>query len=209
MDYNKYFDHTILKADASEDMVKKVVEEAVSNNLMSVCVNQYRTKMVADMLKGTDIKICTVVGFPLGAVSSEVKVFETEKAIEDGADEIDMVINIGAVKDKDFEYVKNDIRMVRNACAGKVLKVIIETCLLTDEEKVEVCKIARNEGADFVKTSTGFSTAGALVRDVELMRMTVGEEMGVKASGGIRDTKTADEMIKAGANRLGTSKLLV
>ena len=207
--YSKYFDHTILKPEASEEMVKKVVKEAVDNNLMSVCVNQYRTKMVAEMLKGTDIKTCTVVGFPLGAVSSEVKAYETEMAVKDGADEIDMVINIGAVKDGNYGYVEDDISIVRKSCEGKILKVIIETCLLNDEEKIKVCQIAKKAGADFVKTSTGFSTGGAVAYDVKLMRDTVGAEMGVKASGGIRDSETARKMIDAGANRLGTSKLLV
>ena len=207
--YSKYFDHTILKPEASEEMVKKVVKEAIDNNLMSVCVNQYRTKMVAEMLKGTDIKTCTVVGFPLGAVSSEVKAYETEMAVKDGADEIDMVINIGAVKDGNYGYVEDDISIVRKSCEGKILKVIIETCLLNDEEKIKVCQIAKKAGADFVKTSTGFSTGGAVAYDVKLMRDTVGAEMGVKASGGIRDSETARKMIDAGANRLGTSKLLV
>lgn len=207
--YSKYFDHTILKPEASEEMVKKVVKEAIDNNLMSVCVNQYRTKMVVEMLKGTNIKTCTVVGFPLGAVSSEVKAYETEMAVKDGADEIDMVINIGAVKDGNYGYVEEDIRKVRKSCEGKILKVIIETCLLSDDEKIKVCQIAKRAGADFVKTSTGFSTGGATEQDVRLMRETVGEDMGVKASGGIRDTETARKMIKAGASRLGTSALLV
>lgn len=207
--YSKYFDHTILKPEASEEMVKKVVKEAIDNNLMSVCVNQYRTKMVVEMLRGTNIKTCTVVGFPLGAVSSEVKAYETEMAVKDGADEIDMVINIGAVKDGNYGYVEEDIRKVRKSCEGKILKVIIETCLLSDDEKIKVCQIAKRAGADFVKTSTGFSTGGATEQDVRLMRETVGEDMGVKASGGIRDTETARKMIKAGASRLGTSALLV
>lgn len=208
-DISEFFDHTILKSDADTEQVKKVVAEAVRNGLASVCVNQYRTKMVAELLKGSKVKTCTVVGFPLGAVTSEVKAFETVQAVKDGADEIDMVINIGAMKDKDYNYVLEDIKAVRKACKGKTLKVIIETCLLSDEEKVKACEMAKEAGADFVKTSTGFSTGGARPEDVQLMRNTVGNEMGVKASGGIRDIDTAKDMIKAGATRLGTSKLLV
>lgn len=206
---SEFFDHTILKSDADTEQVKKVVAEAVRNGLASVCVNQYRTKMVAELLKGSKVKTCTVVGFPLGAVTSEVKAFETVQAVKDGADEIDMVINIGAMKDKDYNYVLEDIKAVRKACKGKTLKVIIETCLLSDDEKVKACEMAKEAGADFVKTSTGFSTGGARPEDVQLMRNTVGNEMGVKASGGIRDIDTARDMIKAGATRLGTSKLLV
>lgn len=206
---SEFFDHTILKSDVDTEQVKKVVAEAVRNGLASVCVNQYRTKMVAELLKGSKVKTCTVVGFPLGAVTSEVKAFETVQAVKDGADEIDMVINIGAMKDKDYNYVLEDIKAVRKACKGKTLKVIIETCLLSDDEKVKACEMAKEAGADFVKTSTGFSTGGARPEDVQLMRNTVGNEMGVKASGGIRDIDTARDMIKAGATRLGTSKLLV
>jgi deoxyribose-phosphate aldolase len=206
---SKYFDHTILKPDADVAQVKSVVAEAIQNGLASVCVNQYRTKMVAELLKGSDVKTCTVVGFPLGAVDSEIKAYETSKAIADGANEIDMVINIGAVKDKNYEYVLNDIKAVRDACTGKILKVILETCLLDDEEKIKVCELAKEAGADFVKTSTGFSTSGAKTEDVRLMRKTVGESMGVKASGGIRDIETAEKMIEAGATRLGTSKLIL
>ena len=209
MNKSKYFDHTILKPDADYAQVLKVVNEAKKNNLASVCVNQYRTRMVADMLKDSDVKTCTVVGFPLGAVCSEVKAFETLMAIKDGADEIDMVINIGAMKDKNYAYVLADIKSVREACTGKILKVIIETCLLTDEEKVKVCELAKEAKADFVKTSTGFSTNGAKVEDVRLMKKTVGDDLLVKASGGIRDEETAKKMIEAGASRLGTSKLLV
>lgn len=205
----KFFDHTILKPDADATQVKEVITEAVRNGLASVCVNQYRTKMVADLLKGSDVKTCTVVGFPLGAVTLEVKAFETRQAVEAGADEIDMVINIGAIKDKNYDYVLNDIKAVREQCIGKTLKVIIETCLLSEEEKIKACELAKEAGADFVKTSTGFSTGGAKIEDVRLMRKIVGDEMGVKASGGIRDINTATDMIKAGATRLGTSKLLI
>lgn len=205
----KYFDHTILKADATEAQVAKICEEALENKFASVCVNQYYTKFVAEKLKGSDVDVCTVVGFPLGMSDTRVKAFETKAAIEDGATEVDMVINVGALKDKKYDYVLNDIKTLKEVC-GKdvVLKVIIETCLLTDEEKVKACELSKEAGADFVKTSTGFSTAGAKAEDVALMRKTVGPEMGVKASGGIHSAEEAQAMIDAGANRLGTSATL-
>lgn len=205
----KYFDHTILKADATEAQVAKICEEALENDFASVCVNQYYTKFVAQKLKGSDVKVCTVVGFPLGMSDTRVKAFETKTAIEDGAEEIDMVINIGALKDRKDDYVLNDIKTLKEVC-GKdiVLKVIIETCLLNDEEKVRACELAKEAGADFVKTSTGFSTGGAKAADVALMRKTVGSEMGVKASGGIHTAEEAEIMIESGANRLGTSATL-
>jgi deoxyribose-phosphate aldolase len=206
---NKYFDHTILKPDATKEAVLQVVEEAKQYNLASVCVNQYRTKMVADLLKGTDVKVCTVIGFPLGAVDTKVKVFETTQAISDGAEEIDMVINIGAMKDGDYEYVREEIRAIKDACKDNVLKVIIETCLLTEEEIVKACELAVEAGADFVKTSTGFSTGGATAEAVALMKQTVGTQAKVKASGGIRDLERAKAMVEAGADRIGASKLLV
>lgn len=203
---SKYFDHTILKADATESEVAKICDEAKEHNFASVCVNQYYTAFVADKLKGTDVLTCTVIGFPLGMTSTEVKCMETRAAIADGAQEIDMVINVGALKDKKYDYVREDIRRVKEACTDKAkLKVIIETCLLTDEEKVKVCELSKEAEADFVKTSTGFSKGGATAADVKLMRDTVGSEMGVKASGGIRDKQTAQSMIDAGASRLGTS----
>lgn len=207
--FSKYFDHTILKPEADRRQVKRVVEEAIANDFASVCVNQYRTKMVSELLKNTGIMTCTVVGFPLGAADSEVKAFEAGRAVADGADEIDMVINIGALKDGDYDYVLNDIRLVRESCAGKTLKVIIETCLLTDEEKVKACELAMAAGADFVKTSTGFSNGGAKAEDVRLMKQTVKDGMKVKASGGIRDLDTAESMIEAGASRLGTSSIVI
>ena len=205
----KYFDHTILKADATEAQVAKICEEALENNFASVCVNQYYTKFVAEKLKGSDVDVCTVVGFPLGMSDTRVKAFETKAAIEDGATEVDMVINVGALKDTKYDYVLNDIKTLKEVC-GKdiVLKVIIETCLLTDKEKVKACELSKEAGADFVKTSTGFSTAGAKAEDVALMRKTVGAEMGVKASGGIHSAEEAQAMIDAGANRLGTSATL-
>lgn len=201
----KLFDHTILKADATREMVERVCREAREHHFMSVCVNSYYTGFVADELQGSDVRVCTVVGFPLGQMSTKAKAAETRIAVEDGADEIDMVINVGALKGRDDAVVFEDIRAVRKACEGKVLKVIIETCLLNEEEKVRACRLAMEAKADFVKTSTGFSTGGATKEDVALMRKTVGDTMGVKASGGIRDKGKAVEMLEAGADRLGTS----
>lgn len=205
----KYFDHTILKAEATEAQVTKICEEALANQFASVCVNQYYTKFVAEKLKGSGVDVCTVVGFPLGMSDTRVKAFETKAAIEDGATEIDMVINVGALKDGKYDYVQNEIKTLKDVC-GKdiVLKVIIETCLLTDEEKKKACELSALAGADFVKTSTGFSTGGAKAEDVALMRRTVGEALGVKASGGIHTAEEAQSMIDAGASRLGTSATL-
>lgn len=201
----KLFDHTILKADATKEEVQKICTEAKEFDFMSVCVNSFYTSFAAKQLKGSNVKVCTVVGFPLGQMSTAAKAAETQIAVEDGAEEIDMVINVGALKDKDYEVVLGDIKAVKAACRNALLKVIIETCLLTEEEKIKACELAKEAGADFVKTSTGFSTAGAKVQDVALMRKTVGESMGVKASGGIRNKETAQEMVEAGASRLGTS----
>ena len=201
----KLFDHTILKADATREMVERVCREAREHHFMSVCVNSYYTGFVADELQGSDVRVCTVVVFPLGQMSTKAKAAEARIAVEDGADEIDMVINVGALKGGDDAVVFEDIRAVRKACEGKVLKVIIETCLLNEEEKVRACRLAMEAKADFVKTSTGFSTGGATKEDVALMRKTVGDTMGVKASGGIRDKEKAVEMLEAGADRLGTS----
>ncbi len=204
-EFNRYFDHTILKPDATKEQVDKICDEALKEHFASVCVNGYRTKQVKERLEGSEVKTCTVVGFPLGAVPAEVKVFETRKAIEDGADEVDMVINIGALKDCDYDYVQEDIVQVKKACGDRVLKVIIETCLLNEDEKVKACEIALKAGADYVKTSTGFSTGGANVDDVRLMKDIVGDMAKVKASGGIHDYAQAMDMINAGADRLGTS----
>ena len=206
---HKLFDHTILKADATTEQVKKICDEAKKYGFASVCVNQYYTKYVAKQLADTDVLVCTVVGFPLGQSDTRVKAYETKCAIEDGAQEIDMVLNVAALKDKKYDFVENDIKTLKEVC-GKdvVLKVILETCLLTDEEIVKASELSKAAGADFVKTSTGFSTAGAKAKDVALMRKTVGEEMGVKASGGIHTAKEAQEMIDAGASRLGTSATL-
>ncbi len=201
----KLFDHTILKADATRKDVKRVCDEAMAYSFCSVCVNSYYVPYVANLLHGSDVKICSVVGFPLGAMSTRAKALEAKIAVMDGADEIDMVINVGALKDRDYSVVLEDIKAVKEACGEKILKVIIETCLLTGDEKVKACELAKEAGADFVKTSTGFSSAGAKVEDVRLMRETVGPDMGVKASGGIHDKEFAKELVDAGANRLGTS----
>ncbi len=201
----KLFDHTILKADAGRDAVRKVCDEAKEYGFMSVCVNGYYTAYAAEQLKESGVKVCTVVGFPLGQMSLKAKAAEAAIAVEDGADEIDMVINVGALKDGLDDVVLSDIKAVKKACGSLVLKVIIETCLLNEEEKIRACRLVKEAGADFVKTSTGFSTAGATAEDVALMRKTVGAGMGVKASGGIRDKETAMAMIEAGASRLGTS----
>lgn len=201
----KLFDHTILKADATKDAVIKICKEAREHDFMSVCVNSYYTSLVAKELQGSDVKVCTVVGFPLGQMSTAAKAAETMLAVADGADEIDMVINVGALKDKDYEVVYSDIKAVKKACGNALLKVIIETCLLTDEEKIKACELSKEAGADYVKTSTGFSTGGATVEDVALMRRCVKNDMGVKASGGIRDKETAMAMLEVGASRLGTS----
>lgn len=205
MKLNKYIDHTLLKPDASQEQIMNLIEEATEHDFASVCVNPTWVAFAAQALKGTDVKVCTVIGFPLGANTPEVKAFEAEDAIQNGADEIDMVINIGALKSQDYELVEKDIRAVVEAAKGTLVKVIIETCLLTEDEKVKACQIAQKAGADFVKTSTGFSTGGATVTDVALMRKTVGPDMGVKASGGARSYEDALAFIKAGATRIGAS----
>jgi deoxyribose-phosphate aldolase len=202
----KMIDHTLLKANTTKEQIVKLCEEAKQYNFASVCVNPTWVATAAELLKGTDVKVCTVIGFPLGANTPETKAFETKDAIEKGATEVDMVINIGALKDGNDELVERDIRAVVEAAKGKALvKVIIETCLLTEEEKVRACELAVKAGADYVKTSTGFSTGGATVEDIALMRKTVGPDIGVKASGGVRDLQGAEAMIQAGATRIGTS----
>jgi deoxyribose-phosphate aldolase len=199
-------DHTLLSPAASRDEISRLCEEARRCGFASVCINPCYVPLCAQLLRMTNVKVCTVVGFPLGANRSEVKAFETSRAIEDGAQEVDMVANIGAIKSSDFELVERDIRSVVDACRSIVVsKVIIEAALLTDEEKTVVCGLARAAGADFVKTSTGFGPGGATPHDVALMRAAVGEDMGVKAAGGIRDLETAREMIAAGASRIGAS----
>jgi deoxyribose-phosphate aldolase len=206
MDIAKYIDHTILKPEATIEEVKKLCREAKEYSFASVCVNSCYTKLVSTELRGSDVKTCVVVGFPLGAMTKEAKAFETSDAIKNGANEIDMVINVGALKDKNYVLLKEDVEAVVNAAKGKaIVKVIIEACLLTDEEKVKACEISKEAKADFVKTSTGFSIGGATKEDIALMRKTVGPDLGVKASGGIRDYKTAMDMISVGASRIGAS----
>lgn len=205
MEINKYIDHTLLKADASKEDVIKICKEAREYKFKSVCVNSSFAKLVKRELEGSDVDLTVVVGFPLGAMSTEAKVFETKDAINNGADEIDMVINISALKDKDYDYLEEEIRKLKEVCDQKILKVIIETCLLSDDEKIKACQIAKKAGADYVKTSTGFSTAGAKIEDVRLMRETVGESLGVKASGGIRTLDDVEKFIEAGASRIGAS----
>ncbi len=202
----KFIDHTLLKPQASLEDIRKVCDEAKAYNTASVCVNPSYIKFVAQQLEGTDVTPCCVIGFPLGATTPNVKAFEAAEAVSNGAGEVDMVINVGAVKSGDWALVERDIAAVVTAVDGEAkVKVIIETCLLTDEEKVLACQAAKRVGADFVKTSTGFSTGGATVEDVRLMRQTVGPEMGVKASGGVRTYADAVAMIEAGASRLGAS----
>lgn len=199
-------DHTLLKADATKEQILELVQEAKEYTFASVCVNPTWVKLAAVELKDTPVKVCTVIGFPLGATTPEVKAFEAKNAIENGATEVDMVINIGALKDKNYALVEEDIKAVVNAASGKALtKVIIETSLLTNEEKIKACELAVSAGADFVKTSTGFSTGGATVEDVALMRKTVGPDIGVKASGGVRSLADTEAMIDAGATRIGAS----
>ncbi len=207
MDYElaAKIDHTILKANATKEDVLRICNEAKQYHTASVCVNSCWASVVRDALKDSGVKVCCVVGFPLGAMSTAAKAFETEQAVKDGAEEIDMVINIGMARGGEWESVRKDIQAVVDAAGKAAVKVILETCLLNEEEKVKACLAAKEAGAAFVKTSTGFSTAGATVEDVRLMRQTVGEEMGVKAAGGIRDRATALAMLEAGANRIGAS----
>lgn len=206
MNIASMIDHTLLKPDASKDAVIKICAEAKEYKFKSVCVNSCHTKLVAEELKDSEVLVCTVIGFPLGAMETKSKAFETARAIELGANEIDMVINIGALKDKDYDLVSNDIKEVVETAKGKaIVKVILETCLLTNEEKIKACQLSQEAGADFVKTSTGFSTGGATVEDIKLMRETVGPNMGVKASGAVRTKEDALAVIEAGANRIGAS----
>ena len=205
MKLNKYIDHTLLKQDATENQIDCLLSEAREYDFASVCVNPTWVKHAQKGLEGSDVKVCTVVGFPLGATTPAVKAFETKEAIQNGADEIDMVINVGALKSGNLALVESDIRAVVEASGDKLVKVIIETCLLTDQEKVVACQLAQKAGADFVKTSTGFSTGGATIADVTLMRETVGPDMGVKAAGGARSYADALAFVEAGATRIGTS----
>ncbi|MBB6217026.1 deoxyribose-phosphate aldolase [Anaerosolibacter carboniphilus] len=206
MNIAKYIDHTILKPETQKKDVVRICDEAKEYGFYSVCVNSSYVPLVKEQLQGSDVKITAVVGFPLGAMDMKAKAYETEIAIENGANEIDMVINIGALKDKEYDYVREDIMRVVDALQKDILlKVIIETSLLTEEEKIKACELSMEAGAHFVKTSTGFSTGGATIEDVKLMRRVVGDRLGVKASGGIRNYETAIAMIEAGASRLGVS----
>ena len=202
---NRYIDHTLLKPESTQTQIDKLIAEAVEHQFASVCVNPTWVSYAAKALKGTEVNVCTVIGFPLGANTSSVKAFEAKDAVAKGADEIDMVINIGRLKSGQYDAVEADIRAVVEASGDKLVKVIIETCLLTDDEKVKACQLAVTAGADYVKTSTGFSTAGANIADVILMRKTVGPNIGVKAAGGTRSYADAESFIKAGATRIGTS----
>ena len=205
MKLNKYIDHTLLKQDATVEQIDSLLSEAKEYDFASVCVNPFWVSYAHSGLQGTDVKVCTVVGFPLGATTSAVKAFETKEAILNGADEIDMVINVGALKSGNADLVESDIRAVVEASGDKLVKVIIEACLLTDDEKVLACQLAQKAGADYVKTSTGFSTGGATLPDVKLMCQTVGPDMGVKAAGGARSYADAVAFVEAGATRIGTS----
>jgi len=200
-----FIDHTLLKPDTTQTMVEKLCLEAKTYQFCSVCILPCFVSLAVDCLKDSDVKVCTVIGFPLGASESAIKAIETGVAIDQGADEIDMVLNIGLLKSAELDRVKADIAAVVGAARGKTVKVILETCLLSEAEKIQACKLCVEAGADFVKTSTGFSSAGATIEDVQLMRNTVGKELGVKASGGVRDYEIACAMIEAGATRLGTS----
>lgn len=205
MEINKLIDHTLLKQDASVEAIKKLCNEALEYKFASVCVNPAFVPLAAEMLKNSDVKVCTVIGFPLGATLPEAKAYEAKLAIEKGATEIDMVLNDSFAKEHDYEYICNEVKLVKKACGNILLKVILETCLLTDEEITECSKACVRGGADFVKTSTGFSTGGATTHAVELMRKAVGNNVGVKASGGIHSKEEALAMVDAGANRIGAS----
>jgi len=205
MKLSKYIDHTMLKADASIASIENLCKQAIEYDFKSVCVNTCNIELAKKCLVGSDVLVCTVVGFPLGQMSTNAKLFETKDAIEKGADEIDMVINIGRLKDKDYDYCTNEIKAIKQACGDKTLKVIIETCLLSDEEKVAACKCILDAKADFVKTSTGFSTNGATFEDVKLLKDTVKDNCFIKAAGGVKSHEDMLKMIELGANRIGTS----
>ncbi|OHQ26394.1 deoxyribose-phosphate aldolase [Staphylococcus sp. HMSC067F07] len=205
MNVAKYIDHTLLKPDSTREQIDKILEEAKKYQFKSVCINPTHVSYASQQLLDTDVLVCTVIGFPLGATTTDVKVFETENAIKNGASEIDMVINIGALKDQRYDEVQKDIEGVIAAANGKTVKVIIETVLLTDEEKVKACELAEKAGATFIKTSTGFAGGGATPEDVKLMKDTVGNRLEVKASGGVRSLEDFEKMIEAGATRIGAS----
>jgi len=209
MDIAKKIDHTMLKADASADTIKRYCKEAVEHKFASVCVNSCHVPLVSSQLKGSGVMTCCVVGFPLGAMLTSAKAFEASESVKAGAEEVDMVINIGAVKDRNWDFVRDDIKAVVEASKPAIVKVIIETCLLTDEELVKACDLSEEAGAAFVKTSTGFSSGGATVEDIRLMRKTVGDRLQVKASGGIRTPEFARELVEAGADRIGAGNGIV
>lgn len=205
MELNKYIDHTYLKAFGGKAEIEKLCQEARDYHFMSVCVNPANVALAKKLLEGSDVLVCTVIGFPLGQNTTETKVFETKDAIKNGAKEIDMVINVSALEDKDYDYVENEVREIKNACGNLTLKVILETCYLSPEEIVKACQLCVKGKADFVKTSTGFGIAGATVENVKLMKKTVEDKCLIKAAGGIRSREDALKMIDAGANRIGTS----
>lgn len=205
MKMNKYFDHTLLAANATRSEVERLCKEAKEYDFMSVCVNPYFVPLAKKELAGSDVKVCTVIGFPLGQMSTKAKVFEANDAVKMGADEVDMVINVSALKDQDYDYVRNEIHEIKDACEGKLLKVILECCYLSKEEIKKASELAKEAGADFVKTSTGFGKGGAKAEDVKIMRETVGSDMGVKAAGGIHTLADFKAMVDAGANRIGCS----
>lgn len=205
MEFNKLFDHTLLKQDATEEGIRKLCAEAKEYDFASVCVNPDFVPLAAELLKGSDVKVCTVIGFPLGANRPALKAIEAKMAVEEGADEVDMVQNVSLVKEGKYDEVEKEIRLVKDACGKALLKVILETCLLTDEEIEKSSLAAKKAGADFVKTSTGFSKGGATAHAVSIMRKAVGPELGVKASGGIHSLEETLAMVEAGANRIGAS----
>lgn len=205
MNKAKYIDHTNLKAMTIKSDITKLLDEAKKYHFKSVCVNPYYVSYAKKVLRDTDVLVCTVIGFPLGQNTTETKVYETKDAILKGADEIDMVLNVAALKDGLYDYVQNEIKVIKEVCGPRTLKVILETCYLTKEEIIKASEISKAAGADFVKTSTGFGTGGAKASDVKIMRETVGKDLGVKASGGIHNKNEMEEMIKAGANRIGAS----
>lgn len=205
MNYNKMIDHTVLKADTPLETVKRICDEAMEYGFASVCINPCHVAYCADYLKDSDVNVCTVIGFPLGANTSAVKAFETKDAIANGADEIDMVMNIGALKDKNYDLVRNDVKAVVEAANGTLVKVILETCLLTEDEIKKACELCVEAKADYVKTSTGFSTRGATIEDVQIMKAAVQEKAKVKAAGGVRTHEDMVKIVEAGADRIGTS----
>lgn len=203
----KKVDHTLLKQIATMKDIEKICDDAIANNTASVCIPPVYVKQAKEYVKGK-MKICTVIGFPNGYNTTSTKVFETAQAVKDGADEIDMVINIGKVKENNYEYISNEINKIKEACNGKLLKVIIETCLLTEDEKIKLCEVVSNSKADYIKTSTGFSTAGATLEDIILFKNHIKNGKKIKAAGGIKDFQDARKFIEAGADRLGTSRLI-